>query len=94
VVKKSQGGRVIKLRHQQPSLWHKELANDVEDLREPWIRESRLVAEDAARMKVVTELSTKLVVEFLDGSSYIHFGTSRVCYLALPSELNVFRGPS
>jgi len=44
-------------------------------------------------MKEVTELSTKLVVEFLDRSSYVHFGTSRVHYSARPSELNVFRGP-
>ena len=35
---------MIKLRHQQPSLWDKELANDIEDLWEPWMRESGLVA--------------------------------------------------
>jgi hypothetical protein len=37
-------------------------------------------------MKEVTELSTKRVVEFLDRISYVHFGTSRVCYLAYPAN--------
>ena len=32
MLKKSKGGRVIKRRHQQPSLWHKGLAKDIEDL--------------------------------------------------------------
>ena len=44
-------------------------------------------------MKEVAELSTKLVIEFLDRSSYVHFGTFRVHYSAPHSELNVFRGP-
>ena len=30
---------MIKLRHQQPSLWHKGLSKDIEDLWEPWMRE-------------------------------------------------------
>jgi len=30
---------VIQLRHQQPSLGHKGLAKDIEDLWEPWMRE-------------------------------------------------------
>jgi len=37
-------------------------------------------------MKEVTELGTKLVVEFLAVISYVHFGTSRVCYLAHPAN--------
>jgi hypothetical protein len=32
---------VIKLRHQQPSMWHKGLVKDIEDLWEPW-RQLRL----------------------------------------------------
>jgi hypothetical protein len=28
---------MIKLRHQQPSLWHSGLAEDIKDLWEPWI---------------------------------------------------------
>src|ERR1700732_4635527 len=29
---------MIKLRHQQPSLWHRGLAEDIEGLWEPWMR--------------------------------------------------------
>src|ERR1700733_7687418 len=29
---------MIKLRHQQPSLWHRGLAEDIEELWEPWMR--------------------------------------------------------
>jgi hypothetical protein len=39
---------VIKLRHQQPSLWHSGLAKDIEDLWEPWMREVDQLLEDAA----------------------------------------------
>ena len=39
---------MIKLRHQQPSLWHKGLAKDIEDLWEPWMREVDQLLEDAA----------------------------------------------
>ena len=35
---------MIKLRHQQPSLWHRGLAEDIEGLWEPWMR-MRLVDE-------------------------------------------------
>jgi hypothetical protein len=35
------GGSLIKPRHQQPSLWHKGLVKDIEDLWEPW-RQLRL----------------------------------------------------
>jgi hypothetical protein len=37
---------MIKLRHQQPSLWHRGLAEDIEGLWEPWMR---LVDEPAHR---------------------------------------------
>jgi hypothetical protein len=40
------GGSVIKQRHQQPSLWHKGLAKDIEDLWEPWMREVDQLLED------------------------------------------------
>ena len=39
---------MIKLRHQQPSLWHKGLAKDIEDLWEPWMREVDQLLEDTA----------------------------------------------
>jgi len=29
---------MIKLRHEQPSLWHRGLAEDIEGLWEPWMR--------------------------------------------------------
>jgi hypothetical protein len=29
---------MIKLRHQQPSLWHRGLTEDIEGLWEPWMR--------------------------------------------------------
>src|SRR5215472_556986 len=31
-------GAMVKLRHQQPSLWNRGLAEDIEDLWEPWMR--------------------------------------------------------
>jgi hypothetical protein len=37
---------MIKLRHQQPSLWHSGLAADIEDLREPWMRLVDRLLED------------------------------------------------
>jgi len=46
---------VIKLRHQQPSLWHKGLAKDIEDLWEPWMREVDQLLEDAALVEEVTK---------------------------------------
>jgi hypothetical protein len=32
------GGAMVKLRHQQPSLWNLGLAEEIEDLWEPWMR--------------------------------------------------------
>ncbi len=50
-----QGGNVIKLRHQQPSLWHSGLAKDIEDLWEPWMREADQLLEYAALVEEVYE---------------------------------------
>jgi IS5 family transposase len=47
---------VIKLRHQQPSLWHSGLAKDIEDLWEPWMKEVDQLPEDAALAEVVLRL--------------------------------------
>ena len=49
------GGTVIKLRHQQPSLWHSGLAKDIEDLWEPWMREVDQLLEDATLVEEVYE---------------------------------------
>src|SRR5262250_220207 len=53
------GGSVIKLRHQQPSLWHKGLAQDIEDLWEPWMREVDQLLQDAALVEVVYQAQGK-----------------------------------
>jgi IS5 family transposase len=50
---------VIKLRHQQPSLWHKGLAKDIEDLWEPWMREEDQLLEDAALVEEVYQAQGK-----------------------------------
>jgi len=50
---------VIKLRHQQPSLWHKGLAKDIEDLWEPWMREVDQLLEDAALVEEVYQAQGK-----------------------------------
>ena len=50
---------MIKLRHQQPSLWHKGLAKDIEDLWEPWMREVDQLLEDAALVEEVYEAQGK-----------------------------------
>jgi len=50
---------VIKLRHQQPSLWHKGLAKDIEDLWEPWMREVDQLLEDVALVEEVYEAQGK-----------------------------------
>jgi IS5 family transposase len=50
---------VIKLRHQQPSLWHKGLAKDIEDLWEPWMREVDQLLEDAALVEEVYQAPGK-----------------------------------
>ena len=50
---------MIKLRHQQPSLWHKGLAKDIEDLWEPWMREVDQLLEDAALVEEVYQAQGK-----------------------------------
>lgn len=50
---------MIKLRHQQPSLWHKGLAKDIEDLWEPWMKEVDQLLEDAALVEEVYEAQGK-----------------------------------
>jgi IS5 family transposase len=50
---------VIKLRHQQPSLWHSGLAKDIEDLWEPWMREVDQLLEDTALVEGVYEAQGK-----------------------------------
>ena len=50
---------MIKLRHQQPSLWHKGLARDIEDLWEPWMREVDQLLEDAALVEEVYQAQGK-----------------------------------
>jgi len=50
---------VIKLRHQQPSLWHSGLAKDIEDLWEPWMREVDQLLEDAALVESVYDAQGK-----------------------------------
>ena len=50
---------MIKLRHQQPSLWHKGLARDIEDLWEPWMREVDQLLEDATLVEEVYQAPGK-----------------------------------
>ena len=50
---------MIKLRHQQPSLWHKGLAKDIEDLWEPGMREVDQLLEDAALVEEVYQAQGK-----------------------------------
>lgn len=50
---------MIQLRHGQPSLWHKGLAKDIEDLWEPWMREADRLLEDAALVESVYEAQGK-----------------------------------
>ena len=50
---------MIKLRHQQPSLWHKGLAKDIEDLWEPWMREVDQLLEDTALVEEVYQAQGK-----------------------------------
>ena len=50
---------MIKLRHQQPSLWHQGLAKDIEDLWEPWMREVDQLLGDAALVEEVYEAQGK-----------------------------------
>jgi IS5 family transposase len=46
---------VIQLRHAQPTLWHKGLAKDIEDLWEPWMKEADRLLDDAALVESVYE---------------------------------------
>src|SRR6202161_2462062 len=46
---------MIKLRHQQPSLWHRGLAEDIEELWEPWMRLVDELLEDGQLLDTVYE---------------------------------------
>jgi IS5 family transposase len=46
---------MIKLRHQQPSLWHRGLAKDIEGLWEPWMRLVDQLLEDEQLLDTVYE---------------------------------------
>src|SRR6266705_2819725 len=46
---------MIKLRHQQPSLWHRGLAEDIEGLWEPWMRLVDRVLEDEQLLDTIYE---------------------------------------
>src|SRR5438477_3820287 len=46
---------MIKLRHQQPSLWHSGLAEDIEDLWEPWMRLVDRLLEDEQLLDTIYE---------------------------------------
>src|SRR6266705_580435 len=46
---------MIKLRHQQPSLWHRGLAKDIEGLWEPWMRVVDELLEDEPLLDTVYE---------------------------------------
>ena len=46
---------MIKLRHQQPSLWHAGLAEDIEDLWEPWMRLVDRLLEDEQLLDAIYE---------------------------------------
>jgi len=50
---------VIQLRREQPSLWHKGLVKDIEDLWEPWMKEADRLLEDAALLESVYEAQGK-----------------------------------
>ena len=50
---------MIKLRHQQPSLWHKGLIKDIEDLWEPWMREVDQLLEEVALAEEVNQAQGK-----------------------------------
>lgn len=46
---------MIQLRHAQPTLWHKGLAKDIEDLWEPWTKQADRLLDDAALPESVYE---------------------------------------
>ena len=48
-------GFMIKLRHQQPSLWHPGLTKDIEDLWEPWMRLVDRLLEDEQLLGTIYE---------------------------------------
>src|SRR5260370_17421162 len=48
-------GLMIKLRHQQPSLWHPGLTKDIEDLWEPWMRLVDRLLEDEPLLDTIYE---------------------------------------
>src|SRR3989441_12844147 len=50
---------MIKLRHQQPSLWHRGLAEDIEGLWEPWMRLVDELLEDEQLVDTVYEAQGK-----------------------------------
>ena len=50
---------MIKLRHQQPSLWHRGLAEDIEGLWEPWMRVVDELLEDEELVDAVYEAQGK-----------------------------------
>lgn len=50
---------MIQLRHEQPTLWHKGLVKDIEDLWEPWMKEADRLLEDAALLESVYEAQGK-----------------------------------
>ena len=50
---------MIQLRHGQPSLWHRGLAKDIEDLWEPWMKEVDRLLEDAALLEEVYQAQGK-----------------------------------
>jgi len=49
---------MIKLRHQQPSLWHRGLAEDIEGLWEPWMLLVDKLLEDEQLLDRVYEAGT------------------------------------
>ncbi len=46
---------MIQLRHAQPTLWHRGLAKDIEDLWEPWMKEVDGLLDDAVLLESVYE---------------------------------------
>src|SRR5262250_3096251 len=50
---------MIRLRHQQPSLWHRGLEKDIEGLWEPWMRVVDAVLEDEPLLDTVFEAQGK-----------------------------------
>jgi hypothetical protein len=52
---------MIKLRHQQPSLWHRGLAEDIEGLWEPWMRLVDELLEDEQLLDTVYELKENAI---------------------------------